>query len=661
MSYLVLARKYRSQRFSELIGQEHVARTLSNAILQNRVHHAFLFTGARGVGKTSAARILAKALACEKGPTPDPCGVCDMCVEITAGRSVDVVEIDGASNTGVDDVRVLREGVRYLPAKARRKITIIDEVHMLSTSAFNALLKTLEEPPPHAVFIFATTEVHKIPTTILSRCQRYDFKLIPTERLVKHLTGILTAEKIGFEEEALRLIARQAAGSARDALSLLDQVIAYVGEGGITRAISSEVLGVADQRLLVGLASAVLDRNAADVLRTLARAADAGLDLGQLAKAFLSFLRDLEVVRRVADPTDLVDATIDELAEIRALAMRAEDRILGVMFDRWARAVDEATRSSSPRLIYEMALVDLCFAEPLEPLGDLLERLEDLEGRLTGSAGSGSTPGANRPERRAAPRSTGAGGTAVEGFGAAAPAISATSLAAALPASHSGGTAGQGDVAAGRQPAAALAERVEEVAYLGRAGESVVPAPALVANDVFLRTVALATVEAPTVHAAIGRSGAAPLPGPAVLSAPASPAATAPSSPGETVRAAWSEAKAEFEKRRPALGALLAHAHVAELDGNHITLAFVDRGEVERAEKARPDVEQALGRLVGHPVKLSLVQNVEVKTAAITSDVVSEERALNDDRKKRELEARRHPLVQKAQDVFGVSIREIKT
>ena len=172
MSYLVLARKYRPQRFSELVGQEHVARTLSNAIAQNRVHHAFLFTGARGVGKTSAARILAKALSCEKGPTAEPCGVCEACTEIAAGNSVDVAEIDGASNTGVDDVRALREGVRYLPAKGRLKVYIIDEVHMLSTSAFNALLKTLEEPPPHVVFIFATTEAHKIPTTILSRCQR---------------------------------------------------------------------------------------------------------------------------------------------------------------------------------------------------------------------------------------------------------------------------------------------------------------------------------------------------------------------------------------------------------------------------------------------------------------------------------------------------------
>ena len=194
MSYLVLARKYRPQKFEDLLGQEHVARTLTNAINMGRVHHAFLFTGARGIGKTSAARILAKALCCEKGPTANPCGTCSICRSIASGQSVDVLEIDGASNTGVDDVRTLREGVRYVPAEARKKVYIIDEVHMLSTSAFNALLKTLEEPPEHVVFIFATTEAHKIPATILSRCQRYDFKLLSTRALATHLAHILAAE-----------------------------------------------------------------------------------------------------------------------------------------------------------------------------------------------------------------------------------------------------------------------------------------------------------------------------------------------------------------------------------------------------------------------------------------------------------------------------------
>jgi DNA polymerase-3 subunit gamma/tau len=385
MSYLVLARKYRPQRFADLVGQEHVARTLTNAILQDRVHHAFLFTGARGVGKTSAARILAKALCCEKGPTPEPCGACEQCLEIAAGRSVDIIEIDAASNTKVEETKSILEGVRYAPARARRKVYIIDEVHMLSSHSFNALLKTLEEPPPHAVFIFATTEVHKIPVTILSRTQRFDFKLISTARLGEHLAGVLAAERIAADEEAVRVIARQAAGSVRDGLSLLDQVIAYGGDARLTRDVVAEVLGIADRRLLVALAGHVLARDAGETLRTLARAADGGVDLGQLARAFLGFLRDLEIAARVPDAGDLVDATPDELAEIKALVARATPGLFSVLFERWARAVDEAAASQTPRLLIEMAAVDLAGAEPLIPIGDLLERLEDLESRLRGA------------------------------------------------------------------------------------------------------------------------------------------------------------------------------------------------------------------------------------------------------------------------------------
>ena len=224
MSYLVLARKYRPQTFEEIVGQEHVTRTLASAIASGRVHHAFLFCGARGVGKTTAARILAKCLSCVKAPTATPCNECDACREITAGTSVDVQEIDGASNNSVDDVRTLREGVRYLPVRGKKKVYIIDEVHMLSTGAFNALLKTLEEPPPHAVFIFATTEVHKIPITILSRVQRYDFRLVSSQRIAQHLAKVLSDEKIPFSPGALGVVAREAGGSVRDSLSLLEQV-----------------------------------------------------------------------------------------------------------------------------------------------------------------------------------------------------------------------------------------------------------------------------------------------------------------------------------------------------------------------------------------------------------------------------------------------------
>src|SRR5690606_20213939 len=227
MSYTVLARKYRPQTFEELVGQEHVARTLGNAIASGRVAHAFLFTGVRGVGKTTTARLLAKCLNCEQGPTPTPCNACDRCVDITAGRDVDVQEVDGASNNGVDDVRRLQETLPYRPARGRFKIVIVDEVHMLSTGAFNAFLKTLEEPPAHVKFIFATTESHRVPITIRSRCQRYDFRLIPQAMIAAWVREILAKEGLGADDAAIGIVAREAAGSMRDALTLLDQLAAF--------------------------------------------------------------------------------------------------------------------------------------------------------------------------------------------------------------------------------------------------------------------------------------------------------------------------------------------------------------------------------------------------------------------------------------------------
>ncbi len=610
MAYLVLARKYRPQRFDELVGQEHIARTLTNAIAQQRVHHAFLFTGARGVGKTSAARILAKSLCCAEGPTANPCGKCDFCREIAEGRSVDVMEIDGASNTGVDDVRTLREGARYMPTKGQRKIYIIDEVHMLSTSAFNALLKTLEEPPPHVLFIFATTEAHKIPTTILSRCQRYDFKLIPTARLTEHLTTILRNESIAAEPEAVRLIARQAGGSVRDSLSLLDQVIAYVGSETLTRDIVAEVLGVADRRVLVALAGAVLDRDAGAALRILARSADVGVDLGQLARAFLGFLRDLEVVGRVADAADLVDATPDELEEARVLARKATAAaggpgLLGVLFDRWARAIDESAKSQSPRLILEMALVDLCQSEPLEPIGDLLERLEGLEGRLTGGAAAAV---------RRAPTS-------------AAPLRSSAEPARAMP------------------PAPAPAP----VTPSASAWPSASPSPPVSAAP----TTAVAVSATPTLTPT-------PTPTPTGTGAVTPTGAGGTESPAET----WHRIRAGFEEKRPRLAALLAHAEIGELGAGRMSLVFRNRADAEAGEKVRAEIEQAVAAGFGHVVRL-VISGRDAAPAAgpatVRSEVAVEEEAQASDRKNREAEARQHPMIKKAQNVFGVSLKEIKT
>jgi DNA polymerase III subunit gamma/tau len=401
MSYLVLARKYRPQTFEEIVGQEHVTRTLANAFAQDRVAHAFLFCGPRGVGKTTAARILAKALCCVKGPTATPCGACEPCRTIAAGTAVDYFEIDGASNNSVDDVRELRDGVRYQPAQLKRKIYVIDEVHMLSTAAFNALLKTLEEPPPHVTFIFATTESHKIPVTILSRCQRYDFKLVPGARLVAHLEKVLEAEKLSADRAALALLAREAGGSVRDMLSLADQVIAYAGGETLAESRVAEVLGVADRALLTTLARAVVGGDGKTALETVDQAARRGVDLAHLARSFLGALRDLAVVQSVNDADGLVEATTDELAAMREIVKDASRPQLVWLFERFAKACEELRESPAPRLVLEVALIDMAATEPLVGVGDMVRRLEELERRIR--SGTGDRQQATGHRERAEP------------------------------------------------------------------------------------------------------------------------------------------------------------------------------------------------------------------------------------------------------------------
>jgi DNA polymerase-3 subunit gamma/tau len=293
--YTVLARRYRPQTFSEIVGQEAVAQSLANALKSNRVAHAYLFTGARGVGKTSTARILAKALNCVNGPTPTPCGVCDMCRSIAGGEDVDVLEIDGASNRGIDEVREIRSNVQYRPSRARYKIYIIDEVHMLTKDAFNALLKTLEEPPPHVKFIFATTEAQKIPATVVSRCQRFDFAAIPLPRMIERLRLIVEQEHLQADDEALEVLARRAAGSLRDAQSLLDQLLAF-GCDRLTVEQVHQLLGTAGDDRVVALADAVINADAKTALDLLDEAVASGLQLGELVDQLIAYWRDLMVV-----------------------------------------------------------------------------------------------------------------------------------------------------------------------------------------------------------------------------------------------------------------------------------------------------------------------------------------------------------------------------
>jgi len=385
MSYLVLARKWRPQQFDDLVGQEHVSQTLKNAITADRVHHAFLFTGARGVGKTSAARIFAKALNCQQGPTVTPCGVCPSCIDITNSQGIDVLEIDGASNTGVDDIRELREHIRYLPSQSRYKIFIIDEVHMLSINAFNALLKTLEEPPEHAKFIFATTEPHKIPVTILSRCQRFDFKKIGMAPLVARLRYIVDQEGVAVSEDGLAIVARNGGGSMRDALSTLDQVIAFCGDR-IGDDELQALLGLVSRRLLLDTIEALIDRDPRQVLALIQKVDDHGHSFRQFGQQLVELLRALVILKVVENPGDLLDFSDAETQELKAMIapVSLEDlqRFLGVLI----KAEADLALSNYPRLTMEMALVRLATLPAGVDVATLIERLASLERKLAGGA-----------------------------------------------------------------------------------------------------------------------------------------------------------------------------------------------------------------------------------------------------------------------------------
>jgi DNA polymerase III subunit gamma/tau len=383
MSYVVLARKYRPQTFEDVVGQKHVTRTLTSAITSKRIAHAYLFTGTRGVGKTTVARILAKALNCEKGPTVTPCNACRHCQEITKGNSVDVFEIDGASNNSVDDVRELREKVKYLPQSARYKIVIIDEVHMLSGSAFNALLKTLEEPPPHVVFMFATTESGKIPDTILSRVQQYDFKVITLPEIHAFLKRIVEKENLKLDDDRLLLIARKAEGSMRDALSFLDQALSFGGEN-ISMEELIDVLGVIDRRMLLQLSECVLGGKLDETLAILEKLSAVAWDVKMFFGDLLEHFRNLVVARISSRPETMINATKDELEELVRQAKGVSFETLENLFSILVESEEEILRSSYPRLVLEMALVRLATARPVQPLDELALEIGKLRAQLGG-------------------------------------------------------------------------------------------------------------------------------------------------------------------------------------------------------------------------------------------------------------------------------------
>ncbi|MCX5741711.1 MAG: DNA polymerase III subunit gamma/tau [Proteobacteria bacterium] len=644
MAYLVLARKYRPTTFTEVIGQDHVTRTIANAFAANRVHHAFLFCGPRGCGKTTLARILGKALNCASGPTSSPCGTCSACTSIGNGSATDYQEMDGASNRGIDAIRELTEAVRYQPAVLRKKVYVIDEVHMLTTEAFNALLKTLEEPPPHVTFVLATTEPHKLPNTILSRCQRYDFKLVPASKLGVHLGNIFAKEAITIEPNAVSLVVRESGGSVRDALSLSDQIISYVGDRAITEVDVAEVLGVADRSLTRTLVRALADGDAGVALGAVESAIERGVDEVQLARAIVRYLRDLSVLQVAGDRPELIDATDEERAELAREAQAIERSRVQQMFERMLRCCDELGKTLQPRLVLDCALIDVATIEPLVPLGDLIERLGEIEARLVGPGGA----------RASYPTNRGGGGGADKG-----------ALRMTTPGTPVGG---------GRAPSPPTKAPPTRTAPAPIAPPPVVTAPA----------------PAPVVASSSGSTGsaapvpsAAPPPSAPPALAPAAPIAVRPSGPVPAIVAEvatgsgpststadalhkWDRIVEELmKKRKVVLSGYCEHARVLTWTKDELVLGyspdFHHFGELVRDSAA--DVVAVVHELFDHKPKFSvrMLDGAAAADGAGRSVLEAGREKSSQERSKREAEAREHPITKHVLQTFGAQIKEIKT
>jgi DNA polymerase III subunit gamma/tau len=379
MSYLVLARKWRPQGFDDLIGQESILRLLTNSLEQGKIAHAYLFSGPRGVGKTSTARILAKALNCSNGPTAHPCGTCPFCTSITDGSSVDVMEIDGASNNSVNDIRDLRERVKYVPSGGRYKVYIIDETHMLSDAAFNALLKTLEEPPSHVVFVLATTAPRKIPSTVLSRCQHLPFRRIPTYQIKERLKKISDTEGIAISGQALEMIARAADGSLRDSLTILDQISSFSSD--ISESDVKDLLGITDFGLVSQLSKALILGKREDILDITGELIERGTDIRSFTRELIQFFRDLLVASIVKKPEKTLDLGKEEIDFIKDILSETSEDHLTLILSELLGAEIEIKNASSPRLVFEISLLKVSFLKGIKPVKEIIEDIESYINR----------------------------------------------------------------------------------------------------------------------------------------------------------------------------------------------------------------------------------------------------------------------------------------
>ena len=592
-----LYRKYRPQIFEDVVGQEHIERTIKNAIAQDKVSHAYLFTGPRGTGKTTTARLLAKALLCEKGPTAEPDGTCDDCEMIAAGEHPDVYELDAASRTGVENVREEIIGrVQFAPTRGRYKVYIIDEVHMLSTAAFNALLKTLEEPPSHVVFILATTDPQKVPETIHSRCQRFDFRRISTEAMVSRLGAICTAENVEFEGEALELIAHRAEGGMRNALTSLEQLIAF-GDGAVTMEVAERMLGAVDSTDLADIVRTIGIRDAAACFRWVAEYVETGADMAQFVANLAEHMRNMYVMA-VAGPEVVLDVSETTRRElIQELPLFGVDRLarlLGVLGD----VAGELKTSTNPRLTFEIALTRMVRPDADVTLEALAERVETLERQLAGASVVAAAAPASAGVPVAAPAPVSAAAPAAVVSAAVAPASAATAPAAVAPAganpaavapagaSPVGGDLGRPSAPAGSapcdSPSASLAEGRPRSAPAEEVVPAAAPAAATSAAVAPAPSTAPAPVSAPSASAAAG-----------VLS----PEITAALSNMASLQRLWAGVLASLKKSKAAYGVLFMNTKaVFDAAAGALLIEFPAENDFAFRAVQKPDVQAELAQ-----------------------------------------------------------------
>ncbi len=602
MDYQVSARKYRPGTFDDVIGQPHVVQTLVNSITTKRIAQAYLFSGTRGVGKTTVARILAKALNCERGPTGTPCNACSNCLEIAQGTSVDVMEIDGASNTSVDHVREIRENVKFAAFRGKYRVYIIDEVHMLSNSAFNALLKTLEEPPPHVVFIFATTEIHKIPATILSRCQHYNFRRIARTEIVERLRHVVEQDRIVIEERSLMALARASEGSMRDGLSLLDQAVAFGGKT-IAHTDLEALLGAVPQELVRAMIQAITAQESAAALRVLTQLLDQGHDLRAYCAEVVEYLRNMLVVSVVTSPQEwqgLIEASAEDLTQTAADARSFSPEVLQELFAIFTQAEDSLRLSAHPRFVLETAAV----------------RATRLLRRADGKAPQTVQPTQTTRPPQAAPVRTG------QPVSQARSADSTPSLPPRPP---------QSTATIATAPMPSRSSVVENTAS----------PQGLSANS--------ATVRPPDTAGEVKA---------------AMPVASSPTDDGRlVVTLNWEQVQEEVANASSQIAAFLERGRFVGVDGHVVTIGFAKQETAARGMIENPDNMAVLtsicARLSGQTVRLQIVELTELDSPGPT---MAQLKAAKEKEQRLVLfeQARAHPVVKQVLEIFGAELAEVR-